>query len=296
ASTLLINTKPTGNGHYLLTSVTDDCAYLQTDAEKGLKIIQGGDTSSLVDKMGSNTPTATFDKTGQVGIGTEEPRSKLDITDGKSGSIRADFSQDNVCISTINERQSNTYAAMGVDDDFATLITDTPYGFVFKSGEPYGDGSLNNEVNINQGDKVAYISPEGRMGLRTINVPEDYDLDVNGQIRSLIAFLHTDSSTIQNAKELKDENTLEKVCELKPIRFKFKPNTNVSEEEERIGFNASNVFEHFPELISKSGNQKSIAYANMTAVLVQAIKEQQAIIEDLNQRLCDLEEQAGNGD
>lgn len=294
ASTLLINTKPTGNGHYLLTSVNDDCAYLQTDAEKGLKIIQGDDASSLVSKTDSKSTSVTFDKTGQVGIGTEEPHSKLHITDGKSGSIRADFSQDNVCISTINERPNKTYAAMGVDDDCATLITDTPYGFVFKSGEPYGDGNLKNEVNINQGINVAYISPEGKMGLRTMDVPQDYDLDVRGQIRSMTSYLHTDSSTIKVIKELKDEKILERVCELNPVRFKFNENTNASHEGEQIGFKASNVYDHFPELTSKAEKHKSIAYANMTAVLVQAIKEQQAIIEELNQRLCDLEEQAGN--
>ncbi|MEL6274896.1 MAG: tail fiber domain-containing protein, partial [Bacteroidota bacterium] len=208
---------------------------------------------------------------------------------------RIDFQNDNVCLSTINERPSPqmpaTYNGIGVDDDFGTFITDAPNGFVFKAGRPHGE--FDNEVNINQGEKIAFITSEGKMGLRTPDVPEDYDFIVNGHQMSLTAYLETDGSRINTGARLDGADTLEKLQKLYPLRFQWKSSTNAADAGEQIGFNAQNIFEQFPELVRRSGTTKAVAYGNLTAPLVAAIKEQQRIIEEMKQRLTDLEEQLG---
>ena len=50
----------------------------------------------------------------------------------------------------------------------------------------------------------------------------------------------------------------------------------------QIGFSAQEIQQQFPELVSKDENDYlSVSYANMTAVAIQAIKEQQELIKKL---------------
>ncbi|MEL6140308.1 MAG: tail fiber domain-containing protein [Bacteroidota bacterium] len=295
AAVLLVNTKLGANGHYMLEGINQEYAYWQTDASSGLRIIMGGDYDTLDENMGVGLTALAIDAQGNVGIGTETPRSKVDIVEAEMGSVRIDFQNDNVCLSTINERPSPqmpaTYNGIGVDDDFGTFITDAPNGFVFKAGRPHGE--FDNEVNINQGEKIAFITSEGKMGLRTPDVPEDYDFIVNGHQMSLTAYLETDGSRINTGARLDGADTLEKLQKLYPLRFQWKSSTNAADAGEQIGFNAQNIFEQFPELVRRSGTTKAVAYGNLTAPLVAAIKEQQRIIEEMKQRLTDLEEQLG---
>ncbi len=57
---------------------------------------------------------------------------------------------------------------------------------------------------------------------------------------------------------------------------------NSKDSTEQIGFIAQELEKVFPQLVkTDEKGMKSVAYANMTAVLVQAIKEQQQQIDDL---------------
>ena len=100
--------------------------------------------------------------------------------------------------------------------------------------------------------------------------------------------LKTNVSTISGA--------LDKVNQLRGVNFEWK-------EEERgtgnnLGFIAQEMEAVIPELVNEAGlpnNEKgeapikSVNYANLTSVLVEAIKEQQTIIEDLKTRIETLE-------
>lgn len=298
AALLMLDIQSMGNGYFSLAGVNQEVAYWHTNAAGGFRLVQGGDIANLQENMGQGRVNLTVLADGKTGIGTETPRSLLEVTDNKSGAVRVDFSQDNVCISAINQRPNPqmpvTYLATGVDDDFGTFVTDAPQGFLFKKGMPHGQHD--SEVNINQGDKIAFLSPEGKLGLQTPDTPQDYDLDVNGEVRSLTAYLSTDGAWLNKTGDLSEEEVLSRLEKLHPIKFKWKPEVNVADDAEQFGFNAQNVFECFPQLVKKTGSIKSVAYGNLTAVLVQAIKEQQVLIKELEQRICDLEEQSGNPD
>ena len=56
----------------------------------------------------------------------------------------------------------------------------------------------------------------------------------------------------------------------------------------KIGVIAQEVEEVLPEVVSNEGEYKSVAYGNMTAVLIEAIKELRSQVEDLKKQLNDL--------
>ncbi len=294
---LLMNLEPAGNGYYLLSGVTSETAYLQTNAPDGFRLRKGPDHNALLkqEQLDSGESWVAVTGKGDVGIGTEEPRSKVEVHSKDAGSIRLDLAHDNPVVSTINARPTPgypvTYHTIGVDDDAGTFITNAPKGFLFKKGGPCGQ--FNNEVNLNQGDKIVFIGNTGKVGIQTTEPPDDYDLEVNGEVKALASYLETDFDNIEQTGNLKDEDVLSKLEKVNPIRFKWKRNVNAENRVDQYGFNAQNVFEQFPGLVKKSGRSKAIAYGNMTAILVQAIKDQQMLIKQLEQRICDLEEQQG---
>ena len=67
---------------------------------------------------------------------------------------------------------------------------------------------------------------------------------------------------------------------LRGVNYKWKDPKNRSEGKQ-IGFIAQEVNEILPEVVDNSGEYYSMQYAPITALLVEAIKEQQELIEEL---------------
>lgn len=81
---------------------------------------------------------------------------------------------------------------------------------------------------------------------------------------------------------------LEKVLQLKGVCFNWK-DTKTHGNKRNIGFIAQDIEEVLPEVVNKSGKYYTVQYAPVTAVLVEAVKEQQKIIEKLENRISELE-------
>ena len=60
---------------------------------------------------------------------------------------------------------------------------------------------------------------------------------------------------------------------------------NDMEGKHEVGLIAQEVEKIIPEVVGESNGLKNIAYGKLTAVLIEAIKEQQQQIEDLKQQL-----------
>jgi hypothetical protein len=76
---------------------------------------------------------------------------------------------------------------------------------------------------------------------------------------------------------------------LQAVRFRFRAGTN-RPEGEHIGLIAQDVQAVFPELVQQGADgYLSVSYTNLTAVLVQALSEQQDEIEALTERVARLE-------
>ncbi|MEJ2218655.1 MAG: tail fiber domain-containing protein [Gemmatimonadota bacterium] len=81
------------------------------------------------------------------------------------------------------------------------------------------------------------------------------------------------------------EGTLERVLRLTPIRYHFRAGTG-RPEGAQLGLTAQQVAPLFPELVKQDGDgYLSLSYANLSAVLVKALQEQQAEIQPLKAQI-----------
>jgi hypothetical protein len=83
---------------------------------------------------------------------------------------------------------------------------------------------------------------------------------------------------------------LDKVQSLRGVNFEWKETVH-HEDGLQMGFIAQEVEEVIPEVVSNGGDSYSMQYSPLTALLVEAVKEQQQIINDLKQRVQTLENQ-----
>lgn len=87
-------------------------------------------------------------------------------------------------------------------------------------------------------------------------------------------------------------NTLNDLAHLQPVRYRFREGIN-RPEGDHLGLIAQEVAAVFPELVSEGADgYLSVSYTHLTAVLVQALNEQQKEIETLKARLARLENSA----
>lgn len=112
-------------------------------------------------------------------------------------------------------------------------------------------------------------------------------LDSSGNLTANSFIYSSDQRLKKDIKPLSN-NTLENIKHIQPVSFNWKDSGK-----EDIGFIAQNVEEVYPELVSTDPNtgMKGLKYGNMTAVLMEAIKEQQKQIDELKQEVEALKNQ-----
>lgn len=115
----------------------------------------------------------------------------------------------------------------------------------------------------------------------TLKNRDIFYVNANGWLWSLEGgFFGSDISFKQDISPI--DNALEKVLNLKGVKYRFKdndPNDNAF----RFGFIAQDVINVCPEVVKiMPDSTLAITYTDLIAVLTEAIKEQQAIIEQIN--------------
>lgn len=186
---------------------------------------------------------------------------------------------------TVNGNQVIT-AASNADVKFSVWSGST-YGIGMTSGVTYGGLNdyamtfcMNNDTD--RGFWWGYSGQSksaGAMSLTTAGV-----LTVASSITAggdITAF--SDIRVKENIKDL--ENSLDKVTQLRGVSY-----NKIGSEEKSIGVIAQEIQEVLPEVVREGQDgMLSVAYGNITAVLIEAIKEQQEIISQLEERIVDLE-------
>jgi len=240
--------------------------------------------------------------TGDVGIGTTSPYSKLDVADGGMGiTVGADL---NVSTRTNNTNKygrlgsyhyTNAEEPVGV---FTTQISSTES--VLRIG---GGTSLQNAST--QIDFYTAVNNTTTTGTSRLTIENDGDItvnngnvDVNGDITCVNL---TETSDIRWKKNIKTINSaMDKVRQMRGVKFDWRRDefqNKKFEERTQIGFIAQEVEAVVPEFVrTGTDGYKSVAYSNVTALLVEAIKDQQNIIEEqkaaidaVNAKLVQLE-------
>ena len=126
-----------------------------------------------------------------------------------------------------------------------------------------------------------YINSVGNIGIN--DTTPSYKLDVNGDIRAtsdVIAF--SDSRVKENVFTI--DNALEKITKLRGVSYTRKDKTDKST---KIGVIAQEVLEVLPEVVSKDDEgMYSVAYGNLAGVFIEAIKELENKIKELENKSC----------
>ena len=122
--------------------------------------------------------------------------------------------------------------------------------------------------------------PNGKLGIGMTTAPS-YELDVAGTIRAtgdVIAY--SDVRVKENIKTI--DNSLEKVSKLRGVEF-----NKIGDNKKSIGVIAQEIEKVIPEVVKEDDKgMKSVAYGNISGLLIEAIKELKAEIEELKLNKC----------
>lgn len=283
---------------YLTTGIGETVAGWVTNADHGFVFRQGG--TAFIDANHQNLDQGdTFlaiRETGRVGIGTEDPYTRLEIVNARA-SGKFLFSLDdqknnkvNPALGILNLRPGSreNYFTIGADNNHAILVTDSQYGFLFKAGNELG--TKDSQIDVNQGNTLVSIRPEGggRMGIG--KQPIDYELDVNGMTRTFTLYQDTDTSRMTKVGDLED--ALERLQQLHPVTFEWNNASGFRDHGEQIGFLAHEVDDVFPQVVKTSSDgTKAVAYQNLVPVVVQSLKDLIAARNDTQDQLTALRDE-----
>jgi hypothetical protein len=285
----LLNLQPANKPTYLTSGLSGSVAGWVTNAEQGFVFRQGGAASvdANPQRLDQGKTHLVIREDGRIGMGTENPYTKLEIVN-ESGSGKFLFNLDqkvNPALGIVNLRPGSkeNYLTIGADNNHALLVTDSQYGFLFRAGREYNQND--SQIDVNQGDTLVSIRPEGRGRMGIGKLPINYELDVHGMARVLTLYQDTNESLITKQKPL--TGALRKVRDLRPISFEWTAATGFQAEGEQLGLLAHEVDDVFPQVVkTASDGTKAIAYQNLVPALIQSIQE---LIDERNQTQRDLE-------
>jgi len=257
----------TGNPYMSFNQAGTRRSFIQhADSGDTLKLVsEYGGIDFYTGTSGSETEKMTIESGGNVGIGTNSPDA---ILHASKSSANAD-----VPIILENSGQSGTSTA-------SLVFAGNGGGGVEKArikAAVYGDGYMS--FHNNDDSEKMRIAANGNVGIGQTN-PSTYKLDVSGTIRAtgdVIAY--SDIRVKENITTI--EKALDKVKKLRGVEYNKIDNT-----EKSIGVIAQEIEEVIPEVVREDDQgMKSVAYGNITAVLIEAIKEQQNQIDELKNQL-----------
>ncbi len=129
-------------------------------------------------------------------------------------------------------------------------------------------------------DSITTTMLKGNVGIGT---GPSYKLHVAGNVGATSFVYTSDRSLKKNIKTL--DSSLNKILQLRGVSFNWKKDNTPG-----IGLIAQEVEKVYPDLVSTGGDGiKAVQYGNLVAPLIEAIKEQQKKIDQLETRIAILE-------
>jgi len=244
--------------------------------------------TSSGDRAAGDAGARTLYNLGDVGIGTTNPQTKLDVRgdiitgiDGSGGNLILAAND------TVNEGGQIIWHAAGSYDEWIQDVYMNDMRF-FTNSAHY------NQVHIgNAGSGTTGLYVQGNVGIGTAS--PGYKLDVDGDIRCATLHEISDARLKTNVRQL--TGMLDKVQEVRGVSFEWNEaagSVGPQVGRHEIGIVAQELEAVFPELVSgPEDGYKSVDYNKLTAVLVEALKELKLENDDLKRRLEALEKMVG---
>jgi hypothetical protein len=168
----------------------------------------------------------------------------------------------------------DTWGGTTIGDGYYGIQTDGPGGVVDINSFDItlGMGYSGDQVNVHS----------------TLNV--DFDANIMGNLYAGGVLLSSDRRFKKDINTV--ENALEKVLKLRGVNYYWKqkdfPNKNFDDKLE-LGLIAQEVEAIIPEVVGESADgYKAVEYQKLVALLIEAIKEQQAIIDGQKTEMADM--------
>lgn len=270
----------------------------------------------------SSDPTAPSYFAGNVGIGSTVPNARLDVKGSGSTNATYGFGVRNSSDVYSLVVADDGYVGIGTIGYFAapqmplhihstinnfhairlTAENTTKYWDIIKRGNTYAqpDNFVIGYWNGVSWQEEFQITPAGNFGMG-VNNPTN-KLEVSGNIYATgdvtlacgaSLFALGGCSDIRYKKDISPlENSLTKILKLQGVKYNWKQDefpTMSFNDRRQIGFIAQEMEKVFSEIVNTNDKgYKSIDYAKLTPVLVEAIKEQQEIIERLQSTIMTM--------
>lgn len=138
------------------------------------------------------------------------------------------------------------------------------------------------------GTTEVVIEDGGQVGINTLT--PGYDLEVNGTAAKPGGGAWTNSSDRRLKQDITDfESGLETVIQIRPVRYRYNEHSGYDTQQSHVGVIAQEYQKAVPDAVSTfehpKGEYLAVDTSSLTFILVNAIQEQQAQIEELKKEL-----------